>query len=84
MTNDLTMNDACRFGSTRWVAMRLGMTRSSFYKKRPALEASGFPKPDPITGLRVKDDVDAWINARQKTHVKVVESDREEPDYDAI
>lgn len=48
------------------VAARLGISVANFYAKRPALEAVGFPKPDPVLHRYHGDDVEAWIKSRRQ------------------
>ncbi|WP_041527308.1 helix-turn-helix transcriptional regulator [Paracoccus aminophilus] len=48
------------------VASRLGISTTMFYSRRSAMEAEGFPKPDPIFRRYHGDDVEAWIKARRK------------------
>lgn len=69
MKTDLTFSDESRFGSTLWVATRLGMTVNTYHRRCKSLVEAGFPRRDPLTNLYPKDDVDAWINARHKSHV---------------
>ncbi len=37
---------------------------TEFSRKLPQLEAEGFPKPDPVTGRRDRNAIDAWLDAR--------------------
>lgn len=46
------------------VARRLGVTLASFEAKRAALEAQGFPRPDPVLDTWCLRAVDNWIDAR--------------------
>jgi len=46
------------------VARRLGVTPAEFAEKRAALEAAGFPAPEPILGTWCLDAVDRWIDSR--------------------
>ncbi|MEQ1938584.1 hypothetical protein ABMA46_10040 [Mesorhizobium sp. CN5-321] len=46
------------------VARRLGVTVARFGEIREALEANGFPHPDPIIGNYCLQAVDAWVDAR--------------------
>lgn len=48
------------------VAERLGIGPTTFFDKRPALEAEGFPKPDPLLKRYLRDDVEAWIKGRRR------------------
>lgn len=48
------------------VAERLGISATTFYEKKPALEAEGFPKPDPLLKRYLRDDVEAWIKGRRR------------------
>lgn len=65
LQEDRTFHEASSYGSTAWVSLRLGMSKDTFFKKRDALERRGFPRRDPLTGLYLKMDVDAWIEARR-------------------
>jgi hypothetical protein len=49
---------------TRIVARRMGLLESEFVQYQPSLEARGFPKPDPTTGLYDIDAVDEWRRRR--------------------
>ena len=66
MPHDPTFDALAMYGSSAWVAQRLGLTKDTFYRKRPALEAEGFPSRDKITGLYHKADVDAWIHRQRR------------------
>jgi len=46
------------------VARRLGVTPAIFAEKLEALEAVGFPRPDPVLGNYSLDAVDRWIDER--------------------
>jgi len=46
------------------VAHYLGLAERTFSAKRPALEASGFPRPDPITARWDGRAVERWLDAR--------------------
>ena len=60
----LTMKPECLTDED--VAALLGHKLPTFRKKRPALEADGFPKKHPILKLYFLRDVMAWIeNSRQ-------------------
>lgn len=48
------------------VAERLGIGPTTFYKYRSALEAEGFPRPDPIINRYHREDVEAWIKSRRR------------------
>jgi hypothetical protein len=64
---DRTFSAVSRLGSTRWCAEACGLTLGAFKKKRPLWEAqSGFPRVDPVLGLTIKADVDAWIEKRRE------------------
>lgn len=66
MKPDKTFDTICAYGSALWVARRLGLSRTSFYRKREELEARGFPKSDPMNSKYLKDDVDAWIKKQRR------------------
>lgn len=44
----------------------LGVAPSTFYDRRAALEATGFPKPDPVMRRYLRADVEAWIQSRRR------------------
>lgn len=71
MATDHTMSEISLFGSVNWAALRCGLSRDVFKKKRPAMENDGFPRPDKITGHYLKADVDAWINRRRQVSDRV-------------
>ena len=66
------------YGNRQWVADTLGMTPSTFDKKRPALEEQGFPRRDHLIGLYLKADVLAWISRRSQIGDKVKPATQEE------
>ena len=66
ISEDLTFHPVSLYGSTDWVALALGLTKDTFYRKREKLYALGFPRPDPIDKTRwVKADVEAWVARRR-------------------
>lgn len=78
---DATLSDRARFGSKRWAAETLGKSVDVFNRLLPDLEASGFPRPDPILGTYIKADVLTWIENRS-ARVTFAASKEEEPNYD--
>lgn len=58
------MNPA--FIPQKQVAKWLGISATMFHEKKPALEAEGFPKPDPLLKRYLRDDVEAWLKGRRK------------------
>lgn len=48
------------------VAEMIGISPSTFHKARPALEAEGFPAPDPVLRRYMRADVEAWIQSRRR------------------
>ena len=50
------------------IARRLGVTAAIFAEKRAALEANGFPKPDPVLGNYCLQAVDNWIDRQAGLH----------------
>lgn len=66
MKHDRTFSDVSLYGSPAWCAETLGRPPDWFRRERAALETIGFPKVDPITGLTLKADVQAWISRRRK------------------
>ena len=63
---DQTFEEISAFGSEAWIAARLGRSRSWLRSNRAALHAVGFPRPDPLVGLTLKDDVAAWLMRRRR------------------
>lgn len=53
------------FVPVSWVRERLGFKPTTFSKVKPRLFAEGFPKPDPLVGRYLRDDVEAWIEGRR-------------------
>ena len=64
---DDTFDEICAFGSTRWVAAKLGRTYDWVLRNRTKLEVDGFPQKDKITNLYHKADVEHWVNSRRTT-----------------
>lgn len=64
--HDATFHAESRYGSVRWCAIALGRSEDWLRRNANRLEAAGFPRPDPITGHRIKRDVDAWIERRRE------------------
>ena len=62
---DRTLDRTSAYGSTAWVAQRLGISPRAFRDKRSQLSAEGFPEIDPLMKLYIKADVDAWIEKRR-------------------
>jgi predicted DNA-binding transcriptional regulator AlpA len=83
MPKDYTMEEISLFGSVSWAAMRCGLSRENFKKKRPQLETDGFPRPDKITGTYLKADVDAWIERRRQVpdRIREVRADKPEEEF---
>lgn len=46
------------------VAAYLGLSQTDFFRKRAAMEAAGFPRPDPITRRYDRRAIDAWLDRR--------------------
>ena len=46
------------------VAAYLGLSSSSFVRKRRAMIRAGFPPSDPLTGRYDRHAIDAWLDAR--------------------
>ena len=59
---DNTFDEVSMYGSARWVAATLGISKDTFYAKRADLVKRGFPEPDKIIKHYIKADVYAWIN----------------------
>ena len=73
MTDDLTFDDLSLCGSKFWAARRLGRSKGWLDTNRQKLEQAGFPDIDPLTGLYIKADVDAWIQKRRQIAERTVE-----------
>lgn len=83
MTDDATFTEHSMTGSQRWVATRLGRSYDWFSRNKARLERHGFPRPDPILGMWIKADVEAWIaNRRQVADAAQIQ--QQEPNYDAL
>lgn len=63
---DHTFSDHSAFGSTRWAATVLGRSQDWFRQNLGTLSVAGFPKPDSITQLYLKADVNAWLERRRQ------------------
>ena len=50
--------------TTEETAHYCGLSLSGFETKRPELEATGFPKPDPVLGRYDRAAVDDWFDNR--------------------
>ena len=64
--SDPTFDTVSLYASDRWVASSLGRTVDWLRKHKPELEVAGFPPADPITGMRIKADVIAWVEQRRR------------------
>lgn len=87
--NDITFEADSMYGSVDWVALRLGRRNSWFYDNRQKLFAQGFPQPDPVVGLFIKGDVEAWVNQRRRIadRTETVQADprtSQEVNFDAL
>lgn len=54
------------FLTTPTVVERLGISQTMFYTRRSALEAEGFPKPDPVLKRYLSEDIEAWLKSRRR------------------
>jgi predicted DNA-binding transcriptional regulator AlpA len=83
MKIDRTFNETSLYGSVTWVAATLGLSKTTFCRKLPALD--GFPRRDRVTGLYVKADVQEWVE-RQRTladrATTTPKPQNREPNYD--
>ena len=80
MAKDYTISEISLFGSVSWAALRCGLSRETFRKKRPQMETDGFPRPDKITGTYLKADVDAWIERRRQVPDRIHEARADTPE----
>lgn len=69
--DDDTFNETSLYGSRKWCAAVLGKSYDWFLRNADNLESDGFPKTDPLTGNRIKEDVYAWINSRRRIEDRV-------------
>lgn len=64
---DRTFDPVSAYGSEQWCAAKLGYGYENWRKNiRTALEAEGFPRRDPLVGLTLKADVEAWLAKRRR------------------
>lgn len=63
---DRTFDRVSACGSDRWVAAILGSSVEWLRKHRGKLEAEGFPPKDPLIGLTLKADVEAFLAKRRR------------------
>jgi hypothetical protein len=57
-------DDAPRLMSEAQTALYLSLDLTTFRRKYPALRASGFPVPEPITGNYDRAAIDRWLDAQ--------------------
>lgn len=65
-SSDPTFESVSLYASERWVALSLGRSIEWLRKHRAELDVAGFPPADPITGMRIKADVVAWVEQRRR------------------
>ena len=70
--------------SVGWTAKRLGLPLSTFYARRPRLEAEGFPKPDALVRKYLRADVEAWLSSRRKVRPDDTVKPVDPIDFDAL
>ena len=78
-TIDPSFSSEAEMWSAARVAAALGISIDKFKRKRVNLENESFPKPHPILGLYVRDDVRAWIKLQRKLVDKTNISVSDEP-----
>lgn len=67
MKRDPTFDPICAYASDAWCAARIGVSLDRFRRTlRPKMERDGFPPKDPITGLTLKADMNAWLEKRRR------------------
>lgn len=66
MKIDASFTADSHFGTEKWCAATLGRSYDWLAKNIEALERDGFPRKDPLIGLRNKADVLEWIAKRRK------------------
>lgn len=59
-------DDAPRLMSEAQTALYLSLDLATFHRKYPALRASGFPTPEPITGNYDRTAIDRWLDAQAR------------------
>lgn len=72
MKIDPTLSQDAAYGSLRWCAMRLGRSIDWLRDARPTLEREGFPRVDPLLGLTLKADVEAFLAKRRRVADPVI------------
>lgn len=66
MKIDPTFSADAAYGSLKWCASRLGRSVDWLREARGRLEREGFPEVDPLVGLTLKADVDAFLAKRRR------------------
>ncbi len=72
MKVDPTFSGDAAYGSLRWCALRLGKSVDWLRGARPKLEREGFPQVDPLLGLTLKADVEAFLARRRRVADPVI------------
>ena len=66
MKIDPTFSADAAYGSMKWCAARLGRSVDWLRDSREKLEREGFPRIDPLLGLTLKADVEAFLARRRR------------------
>lgn len=66
MRIDPTFSADAAYGSLKWCASRLGRSVDWLRDARSRLEREGFPEVDPLLGLTLKADVEAFLARRRR------------------
>lgn len=73
---DRTFDPVSAYGSEQWCAATMGYGYDNWRKHiRATLEAEGFPRRDPLVGLTLKADVEAWLAKRRRVSDTVKAAD---------
>lgn len=70
--------------SDRDIASMMGRTVSWLRKKRPDLEAAGFPQRCRIVGHTLKADVEAWLEQQRRVAQRVQTREKTGHHHDTI
>lgn len=84
---DPSFHPEALMGSTAWTARRLGVSKDWFFRHRDKMVTAGFPKPDPLTKLYIKADVDEWVQKRRQSAPgpgRTMQAPKQEVNADAL
>jgi len=76
---DRTFAEISAYASDQWCSARVGMAYDRWRRAgRTMLENEGFPSRDPLTGMTLKADVDAWLEKRRRVADPALAQERSE------